>query len=58
MSEQQITLPVLGMTCANCVASVERNSKKVDGVTDSTVNFASEKVTVTYDPAIADAKTV
>jgi copper chaperone CopZ len=30
--EKQITLPVLGMTCANCVAAVERNSKKVEGV--------------------------
>ncbi|MCP5095043.1 MAG: copper-translocating P-type ATPase [Chloroflexi bacterium] len=51
MSEQkQITLPVLGMTCANCVAAVERNTKKVDGVADAIVNFASEKVTITYDP--------
>ena len=58
MSEQQITLPVLGMTCANCVASVERNSKKVDGVTDAIVNYASEKVTFTYDPDISDPKTV
>jgi Cu+-exporting ATPase len=52
----QITLPVLGMTCANCVAAVERNSKKVEGVTDSVVNFASEKVTFTYDPALLDAR--
>ncbi len=58
MSEQQITLPVLGMTCANCVAAVERNSKKVEGVSDAIVNFASEKVTFTYDPAVVDAKQV
>ena len=50
MSEKQLTLPVIGMTCANCVAAVERNAKKVEGVTDAAVNFASEKVTVTYDP--------
>ncbi len=56
MSEPQITLPVLGMTCANCVAAVERNSKKVDGVTDASVNYASEKVTFTYDPALVGAK--
>ncbi|MFQ5398318.1 MAG: heavy metal translocating P-type ATPase [Anaerolineae bacterium] len=57
MSEQkQITLPVLGMTCANCVAAVERNSKKVEGVTDATVNFASEKVTFSYDPTVIGAK--
>jgi P-type Cu+ transporter len=51
MSEKQVTLPVLGMTCANCVAAVERNAKKVAGVTGATVNFASEKVTVSYDDA-------
>lgn len=57
-NEQQITLPVVGMTCANCVLSVERNAKKVEGVTDATVNFASEKVTVTFDPAKSDLKTI
>ena len=53
MSEKQLTLPVIGMTCANCVAAVERNAKKVEGVTDATVNFASEKVTVTFDPELS-----
>ncbi|GAB4262626.1 MAG: heavy metal translocating P-type ATPase [Candidatus Promineifilaceae bacterium] len=56
MSKQQLTFPVIGMTCANCVAAVERNSKKVDGVTDAVVNFASEKVTVTFDPEVVNAK--
>lgn len=48
-TQKQLTFPVIGMTCANCVASVERNSKKVEGVTDAVVNFASEKVTITFD---------
>ncbi len=52
---QQLTLPVVGMTCANCVKAVERHSKKIAGVTDATVNFASEKVTVTFDPDILPA---
>ncbi|GAB4430346.1 MAG: heavy metal translocating P-type ATPase [Anaerolineae bacterium] len=52
-TEKQITMPVLGMTCANCVAAVERNTKKVEGVADAVVNFGTEKVTVTYDPAKA-----
>jgi P-type Cu+ transporter len=53
MSElKQMTLPVTGMTCANCVASVERNTRKVEGVDEANVNFASEKVTLTYDPAV------
>ena len=53
MTEQkQITFPVIGMTCANCVASVERTSKKAPGVTDAVVNFSTEKVTITYDPNV------
>ena len=59
MSEQaQLTFPVMGMTCANCVAAVERSSKKAEGVTDANVNFASEKVTITYDPTVTNAKEV
>src|SRR5262245_28200791 len=50
-TEKQITMPVLGMTCANCVATVERNAKKVEGVSDAVVNFGTERVTVSYDPA-------
>ena len=57
-TETQLTVPVLGMTCANCVASVERNAKKVEGVNDAVVNFASEKVTLTYDPALTDTQAV
>jgi Cu+-exporting ATPase len=56
--EKQITLPVLGMTCANCVSAVERNSKKVEGVTAASVNFASEKVTFSYDPEVIKGKDV
>ena len=56
--EKQITLPVIGMTCANCVAAVERNSKKVEGVTAASVNYASEKVTFTYDPAVVKGQEV
>ena len=56
--EKQITLPVMGMTCANCVASVERNTKKVDGVAAATVNYASEKVTFTYNPALVKPQAV
>ncbi len=52
-TQTQITLPVIGMTCANCVTTVERSAKKVEGVTDAVVNFGSEKLTVTYDPTLA-----
>jgi Cu+-exporting ATPase len=58
MAETQLTLPVIGMTCANCAVAVERNAKKVDGVTSAAVNLASEKVTVTFDPSIAHPQAV
>jgi Cu+-exporting ATPase len=50
-SSKSLTLPITGMTCANCVAAVERNLKKVDGVSFASVNLASERATVTFDPA-------
>jgi len=51
MADQEyLTLPILGMTCANCVAAVERNLKKVDGVTSAHVNLSSERAAVSFDP--------
>ncbi len=47
-----LTLPVIGMTCANCVNTVERNAKKADGISDAVVSFATEKVTLTLDGAL------
>ncbi|HTY38625.1 MAG TPA: heavy metal translocating P-type ATPase [Bacteroidota bacterium] len=51
---QTITLPVEGMTCASCVARVEKVLANADGVTGAAVNLASEKVTLTIDPSKAD----
>ena len=46
MSIETITLPVQGMTCASCVAHVERALKGVDGVSDVNVNLATERASV------------
>src|SRR5512136_2437649 len=50
-ASKQLTLPVTGMTCANCVATVERNLKKLDGVSTAVVNLSSERATVEFDSA-------
>jgi Cu+-exporting ATPase len=50
---QTLFLPVEGMTCASCVARVEKALKKVDGVENANVNLATEKATVELNPAIA-----
>ena len=49
-----LTLPVEGMTCASCVARVEKALKKVEGVNNVNVNFATEKVTLTFNQDIVD----
>ncbi|MBI3162032.1 MAG: heavy metal translocating P-type ATPase [Chloroflexi bacterium] len=48
---KQLTIPITGMTCANCVATVERNLKKLDGVQFAVVNLSSERATVDFDSA-------
>ena len=45
-----ITLPITGMTCANCVCTVERNLKKVTACRAAAVNLSSERATVEFDP--------
>ncbi len=42
-------MPVLGMTCANCATTIERNAQKIDGVAEAVVNYGNETVSVAYD---------
>jgi Cu+-exporting ATPase len=53
---KQVTLPVTGMTCANCSATIERNVRKLDGVKIANVNLALEKLTVEFDPTLLDER--
>ncbi len=53
MAESHAMLALEGMTCASCAMRVEKGLKKVPGVIDACVNFATEQATVTYDPAQA-----
>ncbi|MEE8401356.1 MAG: heavy metal translocating P-type ATPase [Candidatus Hydrothermarchaeaceae archaeon] len=47
---ERVTIPIGGMTCASCVATIEK-SLKLDGVTRSDINLATEKATVEYFPS-------
>ncbi|HLA68770.1 MAG TPA: heavy metal translocating P-type ATPase [Bacteroidota bacterium] len=51
---QTLTLPVEGMTCASCVARVEKALKTTGGIESAIVNLATEKVTVSFDASKAD----
>jgi P-type Cu+ transporter len=53
----RIELAIGGMTCASCANRIERKLNKVDGVT-ATVNFATEKASVTYPEGVAVADLV
>ena len=43
------TYKVEGMTCSVCAGRVEKVTKKIEGVQDSIVNLATEKLTITID---------
>lgn len=47
--QQNVILPIQGMTCANCVATVERNIKKMEGINEVAVNLSSERAAVGFD---------
>ncbi|MDP2401563.1 MAG: copper ion binding protein, partial [Actinomycetota bacterium] len=47
-----VSFAVSGMTCASCVAVVEKTLAKVAGVESATVNLATESATVKFDPTV------
>ena len=50
---QDVELQIGGMTCASCVARVERALLSVPGVTSAAVNLATERATVTGSADLA-----
>lgn len=52
IKEKEITMPIAGMTCAACAKSIEKATGKLNGVSFTTVNFATEKATLKYDPSL------
>ena len=50
---RDVTFPVTGMTCASCVRRIEKALTKVDGVRSASVNLATERAHVAYDPTAA-----
>ncbi|NOZ62543.1 MAG: cadmium-translocating P-type ATPase [Calditrichaeota bacterium] len=52
---KKIDLPVSGMSCASCAVTIEKALKHADGVAGASVNFASQKASVTFDASKVDA---
>src|SRR6267378_2231894 len=51
MSKSRIILPIEGMTCASCAATVQEALAGATGVTSAGVNFATNKAAIEYDAA-------
>lgn len=47
---REITVPIGGMTCSTCANTIDKAIKKLDGVREVNVNFATERAIVKYDP--------
>src|SRR5262249_6060370 len=47
----QIIFELEGMSCASCAMRIEKGLRKVSGVKEANVNFATEQAAVNYDPA-------
>ncbi len=58
MTTRQLIIPITGMTCANCSATIERVTKKMPGVESAAVNLASERGTWVYDPGLVSQEQI
>ncbi len=57
LSVDRVELPITGMTCANCAMNIERALKKrTPGVMDASVNFASERAYIDFNPQTVDVE--
>lgn len=47
-----------GMSCASCSAAVERITKMLPGVLESSVNLATNKLTISYDESVVSSEDI
>src|SRR4051794_34810358 len=50
---QRLELSIEGMTCSSCAGRVEKSLNGLDGV-EATINFATERASVDFDPERVD----
>ncbi|NLO89940.1 MAG: copper-translocating P-type ATPase [Clostridia bacterium] len=58
MRTEEVSFSVLGMSCASCAQRIERKLSQLDGVENASVNFAAEKVSVTFSTDKIDLKEI
>ncbi|MDY0235919.1 MAG: heavy metal translocating P-type ATPase [Gudongella sp.] len=58
MSNQKLSIDVIGMTCASCSARIEKQLNKLEGVDSAVVNLLANKAVVVFDNSKVDKKTI
>ena len=54
--QDALDISIQGMTCASCVLRVEKALKAVPGVSGATVNLATERAHINWDPKVSDSQ--
>jgi Cu+-exporting ATPase len=54
VDKRTLEIDILGMTCASCANTVERTLARTEGVDAAHVNIATERASVSFDPAVVD----
>ena len=55
---KQLIVKIKGMSCTSCASNIESKLKKVEGVSNVSVNFASEKAQIEFDPNYVKAENI
>ena len=58
IKEERVDIPIVGMTCASCASALQSGLAGLPGVDKASVNFATSKATVHYNPAKISVKTI
>ncbi len=58
ITTESLNLPVTGMTCANCSATIERVLKKQEGILEVSANYANENVQISFIPTVINRKAI
>ena len=53
-NQDALDISIQGMTCASCVLRVEKALKAVPGVSEATVNLATERAHINWNPELSD----
>jgi len=56
-AQTRVAIAITGMTCASCAARIEKRLNRLDGV-QASVNYATEKADVAYEPQVDPAALV